>query len=644
MGLIDSGSKSNRLLASRRFTSTDIKTAQEAFTSVLDIQASEVYTQGDKVPSSGLPFSGSSQQRSYYSDGDNILLYYYRQRLTKSNVDSDVFFFMDPTGSNSGVTPQLIQDDQQTNFISPKYSVSSLANSTTEDSPPGYGVKVFKSTSTDSGSLGDDDVVSGNDYQFDYKTGVLQFDANKPGSSDIVYMTAYQYVGTTLESGVNISGDVSSSFSSTGSFGKIIIGEMSNQDVTSVSSSLSTRLTTAESELGNTLISSSAQIAADISGSFGNQRVGTSDDVTFASVTTTGNVLIGGNLDVDGTTTTIDSATLNIGDKNITIGSGSTSSAQLNGSGLDFGLGGTVANLRYRDSDTSITSSVDFRAPTFHGIFSGAISSSAQIAENISGSFTAASSSFSTRVTTAETELSNTLISSSAQIATDISGSFTAASSSLSSRITTNETSHSENINQDVKTTASPTFVGGTFSGDVSVAATASLGKVVAGDLTEELYVSVISTDAGNRYAFEGEVAPNFSVDEGKSYRFDLSAASVNGHPFKFSQTENGIHGGGSEYTTGVYSSSVDPGSAGSFIELRVDKNTPNHLYYYCVNHSGMGSNALILKNDMTNLHLVSGSSISTGSFGKLIGDGSEITNINEEDPNAIAFALALGG
>jgi hypothetical protein len=607
MGLIDSGSKSNRLLASRRFTSTDIKTAQEAFTSVLDIQASEVYTQGDKVPSSGLPFSGSSQQRSYYSDGDNILLYYYRQRLTKSNVDSDVFFFMDPTGSNSGVTPQLIQDDQQTNFISPKYSVSSLANSTTEDSPPGYGVKVFKSTSTDSGSLGDDDVVSGNDYQFDYKTGVLQFDANKPGSSDIVYMTAYQYVGTTLESGVNISGDVSSSFSSTGSFGKVIIGEMSNQDVTSVSSSLSTRLTTAESELGNTLISSSAQIAADISGSFGNQRVGTSDDVTFASVTTTGNVLIGGNLDVDGTTTTIDSATLNIGDKNITIGSGSTSSAQLNGSGLDFGLGGTVANLRYRDSDTSITSSVDFRAPTFHGIFSGAISSSAQIA-------------------------------------TDISGSFTAASSSFSSRITTNETSHSENINQDVKTTASPTFVGGTFSGDVSVAATASLGKVVAGDLTEELYVSVISTDAGNRYAFEGEVAPNFSVDEGKSYRFDLSAASVNGHPFKFSQTENGIHGGGSEYTTGVYSSSVDPGSAGSFIELRVDKNTPNHLYYYCVNHSGMGSNALILKNDMTNLHLVSGSSISTGSFGKLIGDGSEITNINEEDPNAIAFALALGG
>lgn len=472
MGLIDSGSKSNRLLASRRFTSTDIKTAQEAFTSVLDIQASEVYTQGDKVPSSGLPFSGSTQQRSYYSDGDNILLYYYRQRLTKSNVDSDVFFFMDPTGSNSGVTPQLIQDDQQTNFISPKYSVSSLANSTTEDAPPGYGVKVFKSTSENSGSLGDDDVVSANDYQFDYKTGVLQFDANKPGSSDIVYMTAYQYVGTTLETGVNISGDVSSSFTSTGSFGRLQIAGNSNL---------------------------------------------------------VGNLVLGGNITIGDS----DSDSINI--------TADLSSSLIPNADVTYDLG--TSSKRYQFGYIESVSSTNITA-----------------------------------------------------------------------------------------------------SGDLSVEATASLGKVVAGDLTEEIYLSVISTDSGNRYAFEGEIAPNFVVEEGKSYRFDQSDNSNNGHPFKFSQTENGIHAGASEYTTGVFSSSIDQGSAGSFIELRVDKNTPNHLYYYCVNHSGMGSNALILKNDMTNLHLVSGSSVSTGSFGKLIGDGSEITNLNEEDPNAIAFALALGG
>ena len=54
------------------------------------------------------------------------------------------------------------------------------------------------------------------------------------------------------------------------------------------------------------------------------------------------------------------------------------------------------------------------------------VSSSDQIADEISGSFFAASSSFSTRITTAESELSNTLISSSDQIAAQISGSFSA--------------------------------------------------------------------------------------------------------------------------------------------------------------------------------------------------------------------------
>ena len=101
----------------------------------------------------------------------------------------------------------MIQDGQETSFVSPKYSLSSLANANTEDSTPGYNVKVFKSTSTDSGSLGSGDVVSANDYQFDYKTGVLQFESAL-ASNLKVYMTAYQYTGKTLDQGANFSGDV----------------------------------------------------------------------------------------------------------------------------------------------------------------------------------------------------------------------------------------------------------------------------------------------------------------------------------------------------------------------------------------------------------------------------------------------------
>ena len=149
---IDQTKKSNRLLGSRRFTSDALNTSQEAFQSVLDIRANEIYTEANLIPTSSLPFSGSSQQGSIFStQGSNVVQYHFRQRLTRSNVANDVFFFMFPTGSETGVTPQLIQDAQKTNFISPKYTLSSLANANTEDATPGYNVKVFKSTSTNLG-------------------------------------------------------------------------------------------------------------------------------------------------------------------------------------------------------------------------------------------------------------------------------------------------------------------------------------------------------------------------------------------------------------------------------------------------------------------------------------------------------------
>ncbi len=218
MGLIAELSKAIRLLGSRRYTSGDLTTSQESFTSVLDVNASEIYSQQDKIPSTGLPFSGSADQYSVYqSGGENILKYWYRHPLTKSNVDRDVWFFVNPSGSDDGITPQLIDSNQQTNFVSNKYSAVSLANAVAEDITPGYNVVVYESTTTDSSSLSGGDKVSTNDYQFDYKTGVLQFDANKPGASDRIYMTAYQYVGKTIDTTIiGVAGD--SPFRSTGSY------------------------------------------------------------------------------------------------------------------------------------------------------------------------------------------------------------------------------------------------------------------------------------------------------------------------------------------------------------------------------------------------------------------------------------------
>jgi hypothetical protein len=188
---IDSTKKSSRFLQGRRYTHDTFTDAQEAFTSVLDINANEIYTDQALIPSSSLPFSGSAQSGSIYSvGGQNVMKYWYRQKMTKSNLNNEVWFFLNPTGSASGIGAQLIDTNQQVNFLSPKYSVSSLSNANTEDTPPGYGVKV----------LVDATQQSTNNYAFDYKTGVLEFSSSAvaPTEGQLVYITAYQYVGRTL--------------------------------------------------------------------------------------------------------------------------------------------------------------------------------------------------------------------------------------------------------------------------------------------------------------------------------------------------------------------------------------------------------------------------------------------------------------
>ena len=218
MALINLTSKALRLLLSRRFTTGSLTTGQEAFTETLDIGSSEVYTQDNLIPLTSLPFSGSSQQYSIYqSSGFNVLKYWYKHRLTKFNIGTDVWFFLNPSGSNEGITPQIIQTEQQTNFVSNKYATPSLANAVSEDATPGYNVVVYKSTTTDSSSLDSGDKVSINDYQFDYKTGVLQFDQNEPSSNDNIFVTAYQYVGRTLDTSLSSIKD-DTPFRATGSY------------------------------------------------------------------------------------------------------------------------------------------------------------------------------------------------------------------------------------------------------------------------------------------------------------------------------------------------------------------------------------------------------------------------------------------
>jgi len=109
------------------------------------------------------------------------------------------------------------------------------------------------------------------------------------------------------------------------------------------------------------------------------QAVGVNDSVTFENVQIKGNITtdtsedkilwsgvgagnkitiggsgstleVAGNLTVQGTTTTVDSITVNVGDKNLNLGTGSTNLTTLDGGGIDLG---TTAEVQWRYNNTS---------------------------------------------------------------------------------------------------------------------------------------------------------------------------------------------------------------------------------------------------------------------------------------------------
>jgi hypothetical protein len=136
--------------------------------------------------------------------------------------------------------------------------------------------------------------------------------------------------------------------------------------------------------------------------------------------------------------------------------------------------------------------------------------------------------------------------------------------------------------------------------------------------------IATVTASGGNFY-IDGVQQVTLSFEPGRTYRFDQADSSNGSHPLRFSTNSDGTHGGGSEYTTGVTTNGT-AGSAGAYVQIAITHATPT-LYYYCVNHSGMGAGSVVGNfsgnyNDLTNLP-----TLFDGQFSSLTGTPSLYTD-----------------
>ena len=217
---------------------------------------------------------------------------------------------------------------------------------------------------------------------------------------------------------------------------------------------------------------------------------------------------------------------------------------------------------------------------------------------HISGSFTQASSSISTRLTTAESELSNTLVSSSAQLATDISGSFTDVSSSLSTRTTTLEG-------------ASATTGSNHFKDDQIISGSLTVTDTIIAQEFKTEFVSASITFTSGSTKFGDSIDDNHNMTGSLKISGSITADSFVGILSQSAQIASDISG--SLSSTAIASLGASIVSSSAQLATDISGSIRSELSGSHIKFVGGG---------------VSGSSLSTGSFGKLFGDASDLSNL----------------
>lgn len=163
----------------------------------------------------------------------------------------------------------------------------------------------------------------------------------------------------------------------------------------------------------------------------------------------------------------------------------------------------------------------------------------------------------------------------------------------------------------------------GTGAGNDVVKLSGNNGLVVAATNTTNVVVENkgaqhVVTVADGKFVIDGTSQQDLRLVPGVIYWFDQSDNTNGSHPLAFGTAANG-----SEVSQGtssgfkIYEQVGTAGSAGAYTRVQLQQDAPNHLYYFCENHSGMGAEVFVQPDNLYgNATHVVASGVLTGTAG----------------------------
>ena len=327
---------------------------------------------------------------------------------------------------------------------------------------------------------------------------------------------------------------------------------------------------------------------------------GGSDTLTFStggtgrmSISSAGLVNIVGDLTVGGTTTTINTTTLDVEDKNITLGKVSTpTDTTADGGGLTL-KGASDKTFNWVNATDSWTSSEHL---------------------SVSGQ---------KEVRYLDADSSHYVgFKSPATVSSNVVWTLPSADSSVSGYVLS---SNASGVLSWVAPgqNADPNFTGTlTLTDDGNIRGFASTQATYTGSV-KTFTVTVATKTAAHRYngsgssngyVIDGKEAPFLTLTPGRTYKFDQSDSSNSGHPLRFYLEANKT----TAYTTNVTTNGT-AGSSGAYTQIVVGDTTPMVIHYQCSAHSLMGNavqtNSATATGTLLSSLSVSGNMDVTGTF-----------------------------